>query len=376
MKGIYIHIPFCKKKCNYCNFTSFDNLNLIDEYVENIIKEMKMYKNDLIKYKKGIKTIYIGGGTPSILSEKSIIGIVEKLYKYIDRDKIEEFTIEVNPESVTDNLLKVYYNLGINRISMGIQTTDDDFLAVLGRMHNFDKAKESFYKIRNAGFKNINLDLIYSLPNQTEKDIVDDLKNIVFLNPEHISTYSLSYEVGTKLNKLFEDGKIKKIDDDIDRDNFKSIKDYLKNKNYLRYEISNFSKKGYESKHNLLYWSGCEYFAFGLGAHGYINRIRYENSTDFDEYFKFIKENKKPIVYREIIDEKENLFEYIILNLRKVKGFSVYDIDKKFNINFLKQYRVELKELLKNETIVIENRRVRLTEYGFDVSNQVFLKFR
>jgi len=372
MKGIYIHIPFCKKKCNYCNFTSFDNLNLIDEYVENVIKEIKMYKNDLIKYKKNIKTIYIGGGTPSILSIESITKIIEN----IDRDKIEEFTIEVNPESVTDESLKAYYDLGINRISMGIQTTNDDFLSMLGRIHNFDKAKESFYKIRNAGFKNINLDLIYSLPNQTEKNLIDDLENIVFLNPEHISTYSLSYEDGTKLNELFKDGKIKKIDDDKDRDNFKSINDYLKKENYLRYEISNFSKKGYESKHNLIYWSANEYFAFGLGAHGYLNKIRYENSTNFDEYFKFIRENKKPIIHREIIDENEDLFEYIILNLRKVKGFSIDDIDKKFDINFLKQYKVELKDLLKNKTIEIENRRVRLTEYGFDVSNQVYLKFR
>ncbi len=367
MKGIYIHIPFCKKKCNYCHFVSKTDLTLMDEYIDALANEILLYQDEM----KDIKTIYIGGGTPSLLSCE----MVEKITANLNLREVEEFTIEVNPESVTMDKLLCYKKLGINRISMGVQTTDERQLKTLGRLHSFDDVKEKYRMIRDAGFDNINLDLIYALPNQKTEDLLKDINEFSILNPEHISTYSLMYEEDTILNRMKESGKILPVSDEVDREYFHIIESELKNNGYHRYEISNFSKKGYESKHNLMYWSADEYIGLGLSAHGYLNGERYANESVMGKYLEKIKEGERPVSDIEKIDLDEEKFEYIMLNLRKTEGFSIEEFKERFDIDFLMEYEMEIKKMVEYGALVVEMGRVHLTDYGFDVSNQVYGEF-
>lgn len=336
-------------------------------FVEALIKEIKLYQNDI----HDIKSIYIGGGTPSLLDVSSL----EKIVEALNVSEFEEFTIEVNPESLTREKLMAYKNLGINRISMGVQSSHNDQLKLLGRQHTFEEVVNKVEMIRDVGFDNLNLDLIYSLPRQTLNEINEDIDAFIQLNPEHISTYSLSYDEGTIFDKMKNERLISPIDDDLDRDMFKLINDRLSEKGYQRYEISNFSKEGFESRHNMLYWSANEYIGLGPSAHGYLNRIRYENISSMKEYIQLLNNDKKPIADSTRILDEEALFEYIILNLRKTEGFSISEINKLFEIDFILEYQKELKFLMDNRTIEVENDRVFLSEYGFDVSNSVFEQF-
>ncbi|MBN2261152.1 MAG: radical SAM family heme chaperone HemW [Clostridiales bacterium] len=367
MRGLYIHIPFCKQKCHYCHFVSKTDLSLIDSYTDALVEELKSYRS----YMNSIVTLYIGGGTPSLLSCSQL----EKIVNQIDFEKIEEFTIEVNPESVTEEKLMCYRKLGVNRISMGVQTTDDKQLKLIGRLHNYSDVVEKFKLIRKMGFDNVNLDLIYGLPEQSEQSLQLDIDRIMDLSPEHISTYSLMYEEGTFLDSLRIDGIVKAATDEIDRKFFQLIQKQLEIKNYKRYEISNFSKKGFESNHNLLYWSAKEYIGAGVSAHGYLERYRYENESDIQTYIQRMSEGKSAVVYREFIDDKEEIFEYIMLNLRKSDGFAISEFNNKFNLDFYVEYYNEIDYLVSNNAVSIENGRIFLTNYGFDVSNSVYGKF-
>ncbi|MCD6435414.1 MAG: coproporphyrinogen III oxidase, partial [Clostridiales bacterium] len=214
-----------------------------------------------------------------------------------------------------------------------------------------------------------------ALPNQNKEDLTKDINEFLILNPEHISTYSLMYEEGTILNHMKETGKIIPISDDVDREYFHFINLKLEEMGYHRYEISNFSKKGYESKHNMLYWNDFEYIGLGVSSHGYLNQYRYENTCDINEYIKMVSSGNKSIINSEFIDKKEEKFEYIILNLRKVEGFSIEEFNKKFNVDFLLEYEKEIRKMTKYGTLTVEMGRVYLTEYGFDVSNQVYGEF-
>ena len=336
-------------------------------FVEALIKEIKMYQNEM----HDIQSIYIGGGTPSLLDISSL----EKIVEAINVSEFKEFTIEVNPESLTKEKLNAYKRLGINRISMGVQSSHNHQLKLLGRQHTFEEVIKKVEMIRTAGFDNLNLDLIYSLPGQTLNEIKEDIIAFIQLDPEHISTYSLSYDEGTIFDKMKNERLISPIDDDLDRDMFKLISDQLNVKGYERYEISNFSKEGFESRHNMLYWSANEYIGLGPSAHGYLNRIRYENVSNMKEYIQLVKNDKKPIADTTRILHEEALFEYIILNLRKTEGFSITKINRLFEIDFTLDYKKELKFLMDNRTIEIENDRVFLSDYGFDVSNSVFEQF-
>ncbi|MEA3423001.1 MAG: radical SAM family heme chaperone HemW [Bacillota bacterium] len=367
MKGIYIHIPFCKKKCNYCHFVSKTDLTSMDEYIDALLSEILLYKDEM----DDIKTIYIGGGTPSLLSCE----MVEKIVDNLNLHEVEEFTIEVNPESVTTDKLLCYKKSGINRISMGVQTTNESQLKTLGRLHSFNDVKEKYQIIRDAGFDNINLDLIYALPGQKTEDLLNDIKEFSILNPKHISTYSLMYEEGTVLDRMKESGEIKPVSDETDREYFHIIESELKKNGYHRYEISNFSKEGYESKHNLLYWSADEYIGLGLSAHGYLGGERYANESVMEEYLKKIKKGERPVSDVEKIGFDEEKFEYIMLNLRKTEGFSIEEFKERFDVDFLVEYKIEIEKMIEYGALVVEMGRVHLTDYGFDVSNKVYGEF-
>lgn len=313
--SVYLHIPFCKSKCKYCSFVSFTAEEKINDYIPLLINDIKKYyKNETLK------TIYFGGGTPSLLS----INQVEKVLNCLNFSADTEITFEMNPDDAKPDYLKALKDIGINRISMGSQTFDDNVLKLIGRRHSANDTREAVKNAKNAGFKNINLDLIYGLP---DADIDKDINEILKLEIQHISTYGLKIEEGSYFYKHLPQNL---PDDDMQADMYLRINEKLENAGYRRYEISNFAYKGYESKHNLNYWNNNEYYGFGTAAHGYINGIRYSNSNDFNN---IIRETEHKVTDKEMLEEE------IFLGFRKGSGININTINKKFNIDFETKYQ-------------------------------------
>ena len=262
--GVYVHIPFCKHKCDYCDFISYCNKdNLIEDYVQAVIKEIKLQN-----IQAWITTIYIGGGTPSYIDSKYIKQIMVEIRKK-NVHKNAEITIEVNPGTITEEKLKDYKECGINRLSIGLQVTQDELLKQIGRIHNYEQFLETYKLARKVGFKNINVDLMLGLPNQRIKDLKESLDSIIKLQPEHISVYSLIVEDGTPIAQKIENGQLELPTDDMERNMYWYVKNTLELRGYKHYEISNFAKRGHESKHNLNCWNQSHYFGFGAAAHSY-----------------------------------------------------------------------------------------------------------
>lgn len=374
--GIYIHIPFCKRKCFYCDFCSFEtNANLYKEYVDCLIEEIK---NCNVNNKEVlIKTIYIGGGTPSIIDEKYIELIISALKDKFNFDKKCEMTIEVNPGTANIDKLKKYKEIGINRLSIGLQTTNDRLLNLIGRIHNFNEFENVYDIARSVGFKNVNVDLMIGLPTQTIDDVVESLDKIIKKNPEHISVYSLILEEGTKLEKMVKNRKIDVLEDELERDMYWTVKRTLKQNGYNHYEISNFAKSGFESKHNTDCWKQHEYLGFGLSAHSYFNDIRYSNICDISKYISNIKNKdfEKNVEINEIQDKKSKENEFIILGLRMLKGVNIDGFYKIFNENPTKMYAKQIEKLTNQGLIKIENGNIKLTDKGIDFANMVWSEF-
>lgn len=374
--GIYIHIPFCKRKCFYCDFCSFEtNANLYKEYVDCLIEEIK---NCNVNNKEVlVKTIYIGGGTPSIIDEKCIEFIISALKDKFNFDKKCEMTIEVNPGTANIDKLKKYKEIGINRLSIGLQTTNDRLLNLIGRIHNFNEFENVYDIARSVGFKNVNVDLMIGLPTQTIDDVVESLDKIIKKNPEHISVYSLILEEGTKLEKMVKNRKIDVLEDELERDMYWTVKRTLKQNGYNHYEISNFAKSGFESKHNTDCWKQHEYLGFGLSAHSYFNDIRYSNICDISKYINNIKNKdfEKNVEINEIQDIKTKENEFIILGLRMLKGVNIDSFYKIFNENPTKMYAKQIEKLTNQGLIKIENGNIKLTDKGIDFANIVWSEF-
>jgi len=298
--GIYVHIPFCKKKCSYCDFCSYENKeHLISDYIKALINEIEMVGvNNQIDYKNKkddlfiVKTIYIGGGTPSLIDSSYIKQIMETIFENYEVSKQSEITIEVNPGTVSLDKLETYISSGINRISIGLQSTQNNLLETIGRIHNYYDFLDTYRFAREAGFKNINVDLMIGLPNQTLNDVLLTVNEIVSLEPEHISVYSLILEEGTKLYEEVSKGKLLLPKEDEERQMYWTTKKILENNGYIHYEISNFAKTNYESKHNLDCWKQKEYIGFGAAAHSYTNKIRYSNIEEIEQYIKNMQNDK------------------------------------------------------------------------------------
>lgn len=368
--GIYIHIPFCKKKCFYCDFTAFQNLeSWIDSYFENLKKEIILYQKDI---SVEVDSIYIGGGTPTYVDYHYIIELVEIL-KNFDLSNVKEFTIEANPNSLTLEKLKAYKNLGINRISLGVQSFDDKVLKNIGRDHNKEIVLKDIENIRKAGFDNLSLDMILNLPGGNFDSIKNDLEIIKKINPQHLSYYSLILEKGSHFYSLYKKNKLDLMDDDLERDIFSYIEKYLKNLSLNRYEISNFSKKDFESYHNKKYWSEGGYLAFGLGASGFLSNVRYNNVKNFVKYEKLINEGKFPIEFREFISKDEREKEYIIFKLREVEGINLKEFENIFGHSLLEKYS-EIVEKFYKERFFIIDKNLRFTHKGFDLSNEFYIE--
>lgn len=370
--GVYVHIPFCKRKCDYCDFISFCNKDdLIEEYVDALRKEIN--SQNIQSY---ITTIYIGGGTPSYIDSNYIEQIMNVIKKK-NVHKEAEITIEINPGTVTEEKLKDYKKCGINRLSIGLQVTQNEILKQIGRIHNFEQFLEAYKLARKVGFKNINVDLMIGLPNQRIIDLKESLEEIIKLQPEHISVYSLIVEDGTPIANKIESGQLKLPEENTERNMYWYVKNTLELNGYIHYEISNFSKNGYESKHNVNCWNQSQYYGFGVGAHSYRDITRYSNTADMEEYIKNIKSEKmsKNRIIHEIQKESDTEKEYMLLGLRKIEGVKINDFKAKFVKNPIYVFRNELNKLVAENLVSVDTNTIRLTSKGIDLANLVWQEF-
>ena len=373
--GIYIHIPFCKQKCFYCDFCSFANKNEMQgKYVETVINEIK---NITHKEKYTVTTIYLGGGTPSILNPDYIKSILQEIKSSFEILDDAEITIEINPGTVNEEKLKKYKEYGINRLSIGLQSANDKILKKIGRIHDYKQFEETFFYARKCGFKNINVDLMIGLPTQAVEDVKQTLEKIIQKNPEHISVYSLIIEEGTIIEKLINENKLQLPDEETERIMYWTVVNELKENGYNQYEISNFSKKTYESKHNTNCWKQKQYIGLGTSAHSYLNKKRYSNTNNIEEYIKNIQENNisKNITIHEEQTEESTMNEYMLLGLRMIQGININEFKQKFKIDPTIKYKEILEKLRKENLIQITETSIKLTKQGIDFGNIVWEEF-
>ena len=360
--GIYIHIPFCAVKCMYCDFYSINGQeNKIPQFIDSLIFENERCEIDTTNWK--IDTIFIGGGTPSLIKSKYMEMIINALHKKHNLNYIKEFTIEANPGEAPKNRLKNFKNLGINRLSIGVQSLEPSILKFLTRIHNNNQTFNTFLNAREVGFNNINCDLIYSIPNQSWNIWERDLKKIINLNPEHISAYTLTSEKGTELFKLIKNHKIYMPEDEKIGDWFLNTHNILESFNYKAYEISNFSKLNYESIHNQHYWNIHPYIGYGPSAHSFDGKKRWNNTRSLENYLKKIKLSKSPISFSEILSTKNKTNEMIGFGLRTRAGISIQNIPKQF----FKKFNSNLKLVLKKweGCIYFHKNTIKLEKKGF-----------
>ena len=372
--GVYIHIPFCIKKCYYCDFVSYSNkFEMQEKYIKKLLKEIEDNEN-LLKTNE-ITTIYIGGGTPSSIKPELIKNVLDKIYEIANIKEKIEITIEVNPGTVTKNNLQMYKKCGINRVSIGLQSTSEELLKEIGRIHNYNQFLNTYNWAVEAGFRNINVDLMLGLPNQTISDLKDSLEKITSLKPEpnHISVYSLIVEDGTKIEEMISEGKLELPQEEEERNQYKYTKNYLELKGYKHYEISNFAKVGYESKHNTNCWEQKQYIGFGIAAHSYINKCRYSNTCDLTEYLNKESKDIKEIHENQNIEDMKK--EFMLLGLRKIDGVSILRFKEKFGENPIYLFRNELQKLVEEELIEIDLDNIKLTDKGLDFANLVWEEF-
>lgn len=370
--GIYVHIPFCKQRCSYCDFISYcDKNDLIEKYIKALKQEIE--NSSVNEYE--ISTIYIGGGTPSYIESKYISEILKTIKQKYNISRNVEITIEVNPGTATKEKLRDYVEAGINRISIGLQSCNNNLLKMIGRIHTYEEFLSTYKLAREVGFKNINVDLMIGLPNQTLDDVKKSLEEISKLNPEHISVYSLIVEEGTPIEKKIADGQLKLPNEELEREEYWEVKKFLESLGYKHYEISNFAKTGYESKHNLNCWEQKEYLGFGAAAHSYMKKTRYSNTENIEKYINQEMQSKQLHIVHEVQKEEEQKKEYMLLGLRKIDGVQISSFKNKFGCNPIMEFKNELNKLTQEGLIEIDLDQIKLTEKGIDLANIVWEEF-
>lgn len=368
--ALYIHIPFCKQKCFYCDFPSYASLDhLKDDYVDALCKEIE---EKVIDYK--IKSIFIGGGTPSYLETNQIYKLLKTISK-LNLTENMEFTMECNPGALEKEKLETMINGGVNRISMGLQAVQNSLLKDIGRIHSFKQFEENFNLAREVGFKNINVDLMFGLPNQKVDEWVESLETIARLNPEHISAYSLIIEEGTAFYKLWERNKLILPSEDDERNMYSITKKILKEHGYNQYEISNYAKPGYECYHNKVYWQCNDYLGVGSASSSFIDGKRIKNIEDVKAYIEKINNNES--IIEEIIEnsKEDNMEEFIFMGLRMNKGININEFKERFGIEIYSIYKDIIEKNINKNLLVLEKDNLRLTDKGIELSNSVMSDF-
>lgn len=377
--GIYIHIPFCKKKCFYCDFVSYENKdNLIQEYIDAVCLEILQNAEILSEY--NISTIYFGGGTPSLIKVEYIEKILNTLKLFVtDEKEINEITIEVNPNSASLDKLEKYYNLGINRLSIGLQSTHDKILRNIGRLHTFNDFKEVLKNANAVGFKNISVDLIYPLLGLNLSGFKETLNSVIKLKDEfnikHISVYNLEVHENTRLDFLLKEGFVSLCNEDEEYKMREELNKRLQDNGFVKYEISNYAYPGFESKHNLCYWNQEKYIGFGVNASSFFNLKRYRNTSNIDKYIDGIKNNKNIVVETEELDKLSLMKEYIILKLRLSTGVEISEFKQRFGTDIFDIFNTEFNSLKKDNLVNITSKNISLTNRGEEVANIVWEMF-
>lgn len=397
---IYIHIPFCVKKCDYCDFLSAPaDLETKEKYVEALINEIKLNKNKMSEYV--VDTVFIGGGTPSLLEENQISKIMSVLRDNCNMSENPEITIECNPGTITERKLWEYKKSGINRISFGLQSANDEELKSIGRIHNYAGFLESYNLARKCGFDNINVDLMSALPGQTLKSYEETLNKVVRLEPEHISAYSLIVEENTLMYDRVKKAQIKGInilpDEESERKMYYLTNNILRSNGYRKYEISNYSKPGKECKHNIGYWQRKEYLGFGIGAASLYKENRYNNISDINKYIEVLTNNIKENSINNVenssevenqvnilnsivknlqqLTERDRMEEFMFLGLRMMEGVSMEKFERYFGKPYMEVYGKVQKKMEDKRFLINDNGYVKLTEFGIDLSNYVMSEF-
>lgn len=397
---IYIHIPFCVKKCDYCDFLSAPaDLETKEKYVEALINEIKLNKNKMSEYV--VDTVFIGGGTPSLLEENQISKIMSVLRDNCNMSENPEITIECNPGTITESKLCEYKKSGINRISFGLQSANDEELKSIGRIHNYAGFLESYNLARKCGFDNINVDLMSALPGQTLKSYEETLNKVVRLEPEHISAYSLIVEENTLMYYRVKKAQIKGInilpDEESERKMYYLTNNILRSNGYRKYEISNYSKPGKECKHNIGYWQRKEYLGFGIGAATLYKENRYNNISDINKYIEVLTNNIKENSINNVgnpsevenqvnilnsivknlqqLTERDRMEEFMFLGLRMMEGVSMEKFEQYFGKPYMEVYGKVQKRMEDKRFLINDNGYVKLTEFGIDLSNYVMSEF-
>jgi oxygen-independent coproporphyrinogen III oxidase len=372
MPGIYLHIPFCDTKCIYCDFYSITNHSRKAEFLESIKKEIISRSHNL-KH-KAFDSIFFGGGTPSLLSHSEFSEIFNTIYRYYNILPGTEITIECNPGTLDSGKLLEFKQLPINRLSFGVQTFIDEELKYLTRIHSAQQAINSVTAAQEAGFDNINIDLIFALPDQSLESWKYNLNKAIELNTQHISAYSLIFEEGTALFAMRTKGKAKQADIELEQEMYEYTMEFLAGHGYKQYEISNYSKPGYECRHNLKYWQLEEYISFGPSASSYIGDQRWTNVKNIGKYIELVESGKEAYDFIETIDKDTSITEHIFLGLRS-KGVNYAEFQKRYNINFHEKYSSPIELLIKNGWATTSKEKLTLTRKGYAVCDEIVASY-
>uniref|UniRef100_UPI003F694810 radical SAM family heme chaperone HemW n=1 Tax=Streptococcus pluranimalium TaxID=82348 RepID=UPI003F694810 len=366
----YVHIPFCTQICYYCDFSKvFIKNQPVDDYLTALISEFNYYNiHDL-------KTLYIGGGTPTAISAEQLDYLLSNLEKQINLEMLEEFTIEANPGDLTPEKIEVLKKSAVNRVSLGVQTFFDKQLKQIGRSHNEAQIYESIDALKAAGLTNISIDLIYALPNQTMEQVEENVRKALALDIPHLSLYSLILENHTVFMNKQRRGRLHLPNEDIEADMFTYIIDELEKNGFEHYEISNFTKPGFESRHNLMYWDNVEYYGVGAGASGYLDGVRYRNRGPIQHYLKAIAEHGHSRLGEDILSKEEMMEEEFFLGLRKKSGISISHFEAKFGVGFEESYGQIVADLVKDGLLIHEDDTIRMTKKGLFLGDTVAEKF-
>ena len=369
--ALYIHIPFCARKCRYCDFNSIvSESDTINRYIDALEKELRTLDDRYV-----FETVYIGGGTPSILSEAQLEKLLHAVIRHVPSSGIQEFTVEANPGTLTRHKARLLKEYLVNRISLGVQSFQERRLSFLGRIHSGNDARDAFALLREAGFRNINIDLIFGHPGQSPDDWESDLQAALELSPEHISTYALTYEEGTSLTEDLENGVIQELDEYTALEMYKTSIRCLAQDGYNHYEISNFAKQGRECVHNLVYWKNLGYVGVGVGAFSFIDGVRTSNEKDISKYIDGINKHTRTKPFRENLALNQCASETVVMSLRLRRGISNTDFYKRFGYNIEDQFREQIHGLSKDGLVSYEDERLKLTEKGLFIADTVMAEF-
>lgn len=376
--SLYIHIPFCKKKCLYCDFVSYEDAKgeLIEKYFRALYEEIKAYR-DLLNGSYTIETVFIGGGTPNYVDVEYIEKLMQVIFDSFDVDEDAEITMEANPNghSNIEDMAR-YKKAGINRLSIGLQSVDDALLAEIGRSHRFTDFQQAFANARQTGFDNINIDVIFGFFNQNIEEFEHTVQYVIQTGCEHVSAYSLKLGEETPLYELYMQQRIDMDEEDwADREMYRYVCEELLKNGYKQYELSNFAKAGYVCRHNLNYWDVKEYIGFGVAAHSYKDKARFFNTSDIDEYLEDIKTNASAIESVEQIDVQKQKEEFIIMGLRKTKGISAEEYAARFGSDFFSECAKEIAYLTEAKLLEKDDKNVWLSEDGKDFANIAMMEF-